>query len=107
MPASSDQFRLVPIPDGPYKVRVALWALPDSSPMEESVPLVPAYLHHLLIKGLEARIFRSALGEGNAKYLAAQAEYDRGLMRASLNTDFADGRVKEWSYQGEDAIQSS
>lgn len=101
-----DQFRVAPTPDGIYTVRVPAWVLPDDSPMEDEITLVPAYLYSLLVKKLEAQIFRFTLGEGNAKYVAAQAEYDRALQRASLNTDFAEGRVKEWT-SDEEAIQSS
>ena len=101
-----DQFRPVPTPGDIYTIRVPAWVLPDDSPMAETIPLVPAYLHHLIVKQLEAQIFRFTLGEGNAKFMAARAEYDRALMRASLNTDFAEGRVREWT-SDEEAIQST
>lgn len=101
-----DQLRLVTTPNDAYRVRVPMWVLPDSSLFGVTIPLVPAYLHHLLLKALEARIFRFALGEGNAKYLATQAEYEKGVMRAGMSTEFADGRIKEWK-SNDEAVQSS
>lgn len=101
-----DQFRLSVIPGSVYKVRVPMWVLPDLSPMEDTVRLVPAYLHHLLVKKLEATIFRFTLGEGSAKYQAAIGEYNAGLQRASLNVQFGEGRVVSWASE-EEATQST
>jgi hypothetical protein len=102
-----DQFRLFKTPDNIYNVRVPMWVLPDLTPLDTGIRLVPAYLHHLLLKALEARIFRWTLGEGSIKYQAAVGEYNAGLLRASLNTEFAEGRVREWRDTSDSAIQSS
>jgi len=102
-----DQFRLCPTPNGYYTVRVPAWVLPNATPMAETIPLIPGYLHQLLLKKLEAQIFRYTLGEGNAKYVAAKAEYDAALQRACKTIEFAEGRVREWTTQDEDAVQSS
>lgn len=101
-----DQFRLSVIPGAVYKVRLPMWVLPNFTPMEDTVRLVPGYLHHLLVKKLETTIFRFTLGEGSAKYQAAMAEYQAGLMRASLNTEFGEGRVKSWASEDE-AVRST
>jgi hypothetical protein len=101
-----DQFRVVKIPDGVYSIRVPMWVLPDMTTLDGEVRLVPAYLHHALLKLLEARIFRFTLGEGTAKYQAAMGEYRAAIDRASVNTDFAEGRVRQWISQ-EHAIQST
>ena len=102
-----DQIRFVKVPDAEYKVRVPAWVLPDDSPMQSEVRLVPPHLHHILIKGLEARIFRFTLGEGAAKYQAAVAEYQNAVAKASISTDFADGRIREWKQLDEEAIRST
>jgi hypothetical protein len=101
-----DQFRPVPVPNGIYKIRIPMWVLPDDSAMEEAITLVPAHLHHIVLKGLEARIFRFTLGEGSTKYTAAVAEYEKAVFKAGLSTDFAEGRVREWK-SDEEAIRSS
>jgi hypothetical protein len=102
-----DQLRLFKTPDNIYNVRVPMWVLPDLTPLDTTIRLVPAYLHHLLLKSLIAKIFQFTLGEGSVKYQAAIGEYNAGLLRASLNTDFTDGRVREWRDTSDSAIQSS
>lgn len=102
-----DQFRLFKTPDNIYNVRVPMWVLPDLTPLDAGIRLVPAYLHHLLLKLLIARIHQFTLGEGSVKYQAAIGEYQTALQRASLNTDFAEGRVREWRDTSDSAIQSS
>lgn len=103
-----DQVHLVAIPDAVYKVRIPMWVQPVISPDElaDTVPLVPAYMHHILIKGLEAHIFEFTLGEGSAKFQAAQGKYDQLVAKAAISVDFADGRVKEYKSHDE-AIRST
>ncbi len=61
-------------------LKITYWAIPPG-PLDPAgvlatvVPLVPAFLHGPLVKGLEAQILRYTLGEDNANYIAAQTEY--------------------------------
>jgi hypothetical protein len=102
-----DQLRLTKIPDAVYTVGVTAWVLPDcNTDWGDTVPLVPPHLHHILVKGLKAKIFQFTLGEGSVKYQAAIAEYNNAVLRASLNTDFAEGRIREWRSE-EHAVRST
>ncbi len=61
-------------------LKIVYWAIPPgpldpNGTLSAVVPVVPAYLHRSLIKGLEAQILRYTLGEANASYIAAQTEY--------------------------------
>ena len=102
-----DQFRVVKIPDAAYDVRVTMWVLPDcNTDWGDTVPLVPPHLHHILVKGLKTKIFQFTLGEGSVKYQAAIGEYQAAVLRAALNTDFAEGRITQWT-SDECAIRST
>jgi hypothetical protein len=78
MPGSSLQLVLTPIPDNAYPMRLGYWSVPVFTPATQTdvIPLVPANLQHVLLKKLEAQIFRFTLGEGTSKYQAAKGEYD-------------------------------
>lgn len=68
---------ITPVPDQSYPMTLDYWACPNVSidSMDESIPMVPAFLHHVLLKRLEAQIFRYTIGEGATKYQACMAEY--------------------------------
>lgn len=77
MPGAFLVLCLAPIPDRNYPITIDYWAFPnffwDSVP--EQIPIIPAFMHGVLLKRLEAQIFRYTLGEGAAKYQAASGEY--------------------------------
>ncbi len=63
-----------------HVLEITYWAIPPGpldpgGTLVDTVPLVPAYLHRALVKGLEAQILRYTLGEDNVNYTNAQAEY--------------------------------
>lgn len=74
---------LSPIPDQVYPIVLVYWAIPvDAVQAADPVPLVPAQLHGVLVKGLEAFILRYTLGEESSKYTNAKAEYEAQITRA-------------------------
>jgi hypothetical protein len=82
---------LSPTPDTPnaaFPLRLIYWAIPDTivdshGDLLLGVPLVPQFLHRVLVKGLEAQILRYTIGEEDPKYQATQAEYQDQLAKAA------------------------
>jgi hypothetical protein len=103
-----DSLFISPIPDNVYHLRATYWALPNSryDALPDQIPLVPAYLHRILAKGLEAQIYRFCLGEMSAQYSTAFAEYSDAKDRAALKRDFGTGKVREYT-DPEHAIRST
>jgi hypothetical protein len=106
-PGSSRTLRITPIPDDAYRLRISFWAMPNTTAdtQSSSIPLVPGYLHRILVKGLEAQIFRYVLGDASKQYLGAKAEYEATVARAAEKRDFAVGKAREWT-SSEEAIRS-
>lgn len=97
------------IPDSAYRARIPYWACPSEFQNDgDDVPLVPAYLHKVLQKGLEAEIFRYTLGEGAAKYSSTLAQYEALKTKFSRKSSFAPGEQREVrTFSSSDAIQST
>ena len=106
-PNTSNVLRVTPIPDQEYPVRVAYWAMPNLAydDLANQIPLVPGYLHRLLVKGLEAQIFRYVIGEASTAYMSAKSEYETGRDDAALRREFTTEQGREWTSQ-EHAIRS-
>lgn len=110
---------ITPIPDSNYPMSLSYWAIPNVTldSMDEQIPLVPAFLHHVLLKRLEAQIFRYTIGEGATKYQACMAEYNSMLalyqgmdsMVPGEHVDYsADEDVYESTFRNADnAVQST
>lgn len=97
-------------PDQAYPGVMSYWAVPNGAPdaQDDVIPLVPGYLHHVLCKKLELQILRFTIGEGSAKYLAVQKEYDLLTDRYQLFDEFSTGKVNEFRDQSEtDFVQST
>lgn len=109
-PGTPTQLWFDPIPDQAYPAALAYWAIPnytaDNAP--QVIPLMPPWMHPLLIKKLETQIL-AFLGEELAeKFEAAKKEYAEGVVRAKLYRQFADGFVQEFrSHSPQDAVQST
>jgi hypothetical protein len=90
---------ITPVPTGGWPITIDYWSCPNVSldSLAEQIPLVPAYLHHVLLKRLEAQIFRYTLGEGAAKYQAAMSEYSALVAKYSAQDTFAPGEHIDYS----------
>jgi hypothetical protein len=106
-PGSPRTLRVTPIPDDAYRLRISFWAMPNTTAdaQSSSIPLVPGHLHRILVKGLEAQIFRYVLGDASKQYLGAKTEYEAAVARAAEKRDFAVGKAREWT-SSEEAIRS-
>lgn len=99
-------FNVTPVPDQNYPISIDYWAVPSIiDSLGEPIPLVPAFLHHVLLKRLEAQIFRYTLGEGAAKYQAAMGEYSALVAKYSAMDGMAPGEHIDWS--ADDDYESS
>lgn len=89
-PNSYQTLRFNLIPADIYKIRVTCWALPNPvlDNTNEVVPLVPGYLHHVIVDGLVMDVWRSVYGEQDPKYLTAKREYEAGVERAMAKSSF-------------------
>jgi hypothetical protein len=89
---------LTPVPDQGYPISIDFWSVPKIvDAIDEQIPLVPAFLHHVLLKCLEAQIFRYTLGEGAAKYQAAMGEYTALVAKYSGMDGMVPGEHIDWS----------
>src|SRR5262249_44726844 len=77
MPGAFLVLCVAPTPDRNYPMTIDYWCYPNLAwdSVSEQIPIIPAFMHQVLLKRLEAQIFRYTLGEGAAKYQAAIGEY--------------------------------
>lgn len=99
MPGAFLTLCLTPVPDRSYPCTIDYWAYPnyfwDSVP--EQLPMMPAFLHSLLLKRLEAQIFRYTIGEGAAKYQASMQEYQEMLATFQGMDGMVPGEQEDYS----------
>lgn len=94
-------------------VRPWYWGLPSLSygDLPAVVPLVPGYLHHMLVKGMVRNIYSILSAQGATSYVAAKKsaddDYAYYLLKAKGSRDFADGKIIEFSDQQGEAVQST
>lgn len=103
MPGVTATLALTPVPDQAYPILLDYWSVPNVTPdaIPQTIPLVPAFLHHVLLKKLEAQIFRYTLGEGAAKYQAAMGEYKGLLDKYQMYDGMVPGEQKDYSSDDE------
>lgn len=106
MPGAFLVLCIKPMPDRAYPVSIDYWSCPNFSAdsVGEQIPLVPSFMHHVLLKRLEAQIFRYTLGEGAAKYQAAQAEYSALVANYAMFDAMVPG--EHMDYSGDDDYES-
>lgn len=103
-------FNVHPTPDQIYSIRASYWAVPNPQlvAQDDTIPLVPGYLHHLLCKKMELNLLRFTIGEGAAKYMTVAKEYDRLLIQNQVWEDFASDHVIEYRDQDQnDYVRST
>jgi hypothetical protein len=98
---------VTPVPDAAYPTSLDYWACPvfTGAAVPEQIPLIPAWMHHVLLKRLEAQIFRYTLGEGAAKYQAAMGEYAALVAQHKGIDGMVPGEHIDWS--ADDDYQST
>jgi hypothetical protein len=115
MPGAFLVMALTPVPDQVYPISIGYWSVPNinEDSLPEAIPLLPAFLHHALLKKLEAQIFRFTLGEGTPKYQAAMSEYTALVNKYELSMGMTPGEQIDWSHDDNEwstdhsAIQST
>jgi hypothetical protein len=103
-------FNVAPVPDQIYSMRISYWACPNPQlvKQDDTIPLVPGYLHHLLCKKLELQLLRFTIGEGAAKYMTVEKEYDRLLLQNQVWADFGSDHVTEYrDFDQNDYVRST
>jgi hypothetical protein len=90
---------LVPVPDKNYPITFDYWACPvlNSLSLPTLIPLIPAFMQHVLLKRLEAQIFRYTIGEGAAKYQASMGEYNALVAQYAGMDGMVPGEHMDWS----------
>lgn len=98
---------LVPVPDQAYPITLDYWAVPNvtSDSIPETIPLVPPHLHHVLLKKLEAQIFRYTIGEGATKFQAAMGEYNALVQKYQIYDAMVPG--EQFDYSSDDEYDAS
>jgi hypothetical protein len=108
-PGSYQTVRVTPVPAGVYTISFMAWAMPNSDfdGILTSVPLVPKYMHPVLVKGLETQILRYTIGEGAAKFTTANGEYEAGIGRFWGRNGVSGEQVEISAGDCHDAVQST
>lgn len=110
VPGNPWEIQLDPIPDAAYPFTLSFYAVPNwtADSVPEQVPLVPAYLHPVLIKKFERTVLRYTIGEESAKYQAVSEEYEESLEKAQLYGNFSDGQISQIKiHDSEDSVRST
>jgi hypothetical protein len=99
MPGDFMTIAFTPVPDQSYAVQLGYWAVPNitDDSLPEAIPLVPSFLHHVLLKKLEGQIFRYTIGEGAEKYQAAMREYTALVTKYQGSMGIVPGEHIDWS----------
>lgn len=77
-----------PVPSGVTKVRLMIWRIPvflTAQPGSNLIPIIPGFLHPLLVKYLEVRILSYIKPAGDEKYEDSKKELDEMLKAAVEN----------------------
>lgn len=70
------------------------WAMPMvTDPAEDTIPLVPPFLHWGLIHALERRVFKFLYGVGDVRASTAEQDYQSFKTIASRKPNFSDKQV--------------
>lgn len=97
-PGYQGKMRILNTPDGAYRIRVSFWSLPNttSDQQPDNIPLVPGFHHHILVKGMVAKITRDPVDIDI---------YERAVARAGEARDFAAGKERNF-VSDETAVRS-
>jgi hypothetical protein len=98
-----------PVPDATYTMRVFFWAMPNPTAdnSDDTVYVVPSYLHHALVTALEKEVWRAVFGAQDPKYVTALNLYNKKVEIAKEVPAFATAFAPSFSNQGNEAIRST
>jgi hypothetical protein len=88
VPGQDTWIRFDYLANGVDTIQVDYWRIPlfsSTAPGNDVIPLVPGYLHPLLVKEVELRFVENALGEADPKYQTVSGERDALLKAAIAN----------------------
>ena len=99
----------VDAPSGSFSAIMVFWAMPAilSDSVKTSIPIVPAWLHEVIVKGLESTIWRTIYGPTDDRYITAEKEYQEGIELANIKKDFSTKFSREMIVSAGEAIQST
>lgn len=106
---TATQVLRINLPDGGYILRVYFWAMPNpgADNSDDTVYIVPTYLHHCLVTALEKEVWRSIFGAQDPKYTSAKAQYDKKVEIAKEVPAFATQFAPNFSNQQNEGIRST
>jgi hypothetical protein len=108
-PGAITTIQLTPVPDATYTLLVPYWAIPESIPTDaedQTIPLIPVYLHHALVSGLKMDVFEFIFGPESQKYILARSEYSDGIDKAQAKNSWSQEKVVQFRSR-EDAVRST
>jgi len=114
MPEGSDmaefqEIRLSPIPNGIYTITVFFWAMPNPEQDDDdnTIYVVPKFLHHVVQTGLEREAWRLMYGPQDPKFLSADASYKAKVAQAKIKRSIDAGHTPQFKNQDHEAVQST
>lgn len=114
MPSISDlvnpqAIRLGKVPNGVYSIYVFFWAMPnpmqDSS--DETIYVVPPFLHHVVQTALEKEAWRIYKGGTDPRYPTAVNLYNKKVSAAKLKRSIDGAHIARFQNNNEEAVRST
>jgi hypothetical protein len=88
-PGAPTILRLFQTPSATGTLFLCYWAIPASGGDDEDIPLVPTYLHPVLVDGLKMDVFEFIFGPESQKYTVAAQDYANGVAKAMAKPAFS------------------
>lgn len=101
--------RLGKVPNGVYLMHVYFWAIPNPVPdtSDDTIYIVPPFLHHAIQTGLEREVWRLAYGTQDPKYITAAQSYAKKVSAAKIKRSIDSSHVNKFINQDGEAIRST
>lgn len=106
---TANQVLRLPLSDAVYTARVYFWAMPNPTAdnSDDTVYIVPTYLHHCLVTALEKEVWRSVFGAQDPKYVTALNLYNKKAEIAKEVPAFATAFAPNFSNHQNEGIRST
>lgn len=114
MPSISDMvnpqaIRLGKVPNGIYSIYVFFWAMPNpmQDASDETIYVVPPFLHHVVQTALEKEAWRIYKGGTDPRYPTALNLYNKKVSAAKIKRSLDGEHIARFQNIGEEAVRST
>lgn len=107
--SNPQSIRLGKVPNGVYTIYVYFWAMPNPVPdaSDETIYIVPPFLHHVVQTALEKEVWRLWKGVEDPKYTTALALYNKKVSAAKIKRSLDGEHVAKFQNSNCEAVRST